>query len=386
MTKVLVTACASTFDIVQLEPTLEAIYYTYDFCELTLETLEGYQPFFEHHPLISDIVVFDENRVTSTDLGRSAEGFDVVINIPDIRNWKIKLPTVEKYAAAIGVQLLRKTPKIFLEEYPEDGDHIVHCKVPHELEEYPEFEETLHPAYKTIEIGTATDQDDLRQTLNTLASALLVVGPDSWATHAAAALDARVIMAMDPEDEAARAPFHTIVTPGTKDSIVCSVNEVLFEKRYPEALNCGNAADWIKGKAKTYMKSGFADVGCSKWPIPNGIPIDVGNRKLIEDAPDGYFSGVFSSHCLEHIVEWDKELTLWNRIIRPGGTLFMFLPHPRAEVWHAFTGSWVGANHVWNPEPVALVRFLKEVLGMHIIEYTSRRDALWSFHIIARKV
>lgn len=380
MTKVLVTACASTFDIVQLEPTLEAVYYTYEDCELTLRTHNGYEPFFEHHPLVHDVIVFDEDE---EDPGAD---FDIVIDIPDIRHWTIKLPTVEKFAAAIGVTLLRKTPKIFLDEYPEDTNQIVLCRVSHELDEWPVFTETLHPSYETVDIGIATDADDLRRILRLLASATLVVGPDSWATHAAAALDARVVMAMGLEDESIRAPFHTIVTPGTKEAILSAVNEVLFEKRYPDALNCGNAADWIKGKAKLYMKSGFADVGCSAWPIPNGIPIDVGNRHEIEDAPDGYYSGVFSSHCLEHITEWPKELILWHRVIRPGGTLFMYLPHPRAEVWHAFTGSWVGNEHVWNPEPVTLVKFLKEALGMNVIEYTSRRDALWSFHIVARKL
>jgi hypothetical protein len=378
MTKVLVTSYPSLFDVVQLEPTLEAIYYTYEDCELTLRTLGGYQPFFEHHPLISNVIFFDKDQ--------APEGFDVIIDIPDIRDWTIKLPTVEKYAAAIGVQLLRKTPKIFLDTYPKDGDRIVLCRVEHELEEWPIFTETLHPAYETTDIGVVDDTDHLRKILSLLASATLVVGPDSWATHAAAALDARVIMVMDPKDESDRAPFHTTVSPGTKDSVLKAVNEVLFEKRYPAALNQGNASDWIKSKAKLYMKSGFADVGCSAWPIPNGIPIDVQNRHIIDSAPDGHFSGVFSSHCLEHIAEWQQELRLWHRVTRTGGCIFMYLPHPRAEVWQAFTGSWVGAQHVWNPEPVQIVQFLKEELGMNVIEYTSRRDALWSFHVIARKI
>ena len=213
-----------------------------------------------------------------------------------------------------------------------------------------------------------------------------MVGPDGWATQAAAALDCRVIMAMDLDREVERAPFNVVVVPGTKDSIMLAVKETLFEKRYPEYLNCGNAAEFIKCLAKKYMKSNFVDVGCSTWPIPNGIPIDVKNRAIIEGAPDNHFAGVFSSHCLEHIKEWEKEVTLWHRIIRHGGAMVLYLPHPRAEVWHALTGSWVGKQHVWNPEPVALVRFLKEVLGMNIIEYTSRRDPLWSFHIVARKV
>jgi hypothetical protein len=379
MTKLILTALPAAADVIQLEPTIEALYYKYEDCELTLRTYDGYVPFFEHHPLISEIIPYDDDQDFSND-------FDILVDIPDIRQWTLPLPTVEKYAAAANATLLRKTPKIFLEEYPEDANYIVLCRVSHDLAEWPVFTETLHAAYETKDIGMAADADDLRRILKLLAAATLVVGPDSWATHAAAALDARVIMAMDPENESHRAPFNVVVTPGTKDEILRSVEETLFEKRYPEYLNCGNAAEFIKCLAKKYLKAHFVDVGCSAWPIPNGIPVDVVNREVIEDAPDNYFSGLFSSHCLEHVPEWAQELTLWHRVIRQGGAMVLYLPHPRAEVWHARTGSWVGNEHVWNPEPVQLVRFLKEHLGMHIIEYTSRRDPLWSFHIVARKL
>jgi hypothetical protein len=378
MTKLLLTACANTDDIVQLEPTIEALYYKFEECQITLNVPLGYEPFFEHHPYVSAIVNDGGNVET--------EGYDIVVDLPDISNWGLPIPTVDKWAYAAEVELLRKTPKIFLDEYPVDGNYIVLARVTHNLREWPVFTESLHHAYETKEIGVIADGDDLRSKLKLMAAATLVVGPDSWATHAAAALDARVIMAMDPVDETMRAPFNVVVSPGTEESILRAVDETLFEKRYPEYLNCGNAAEFIKCLAKKYMKSRFVDVGCSAWPIPNGIPVDVQNREVIEDAPDNYYAGLFSSHCLEHVPEWANELTLWHRVIRHGGAMVLYLPHPRAEVWHARTGSWVGTEHVWNPEPVSLVRFLKEVLGMHIIEYTSRRDPLWSFHIVARKI
>jgi hypothetical protein len=379
MTKVLVTAYPSSLDVVQLEPTLEALYYKYENCELSLRTLEAYFPFFEHHPLITGLVSSKDETVVEED-------YAVIVDIPDMETFSVPLPIVDKIAGIANVILLRKTPKIFLDAYPEDSDNVVLCKVQHKLKEWPEFTDSLHPHYLTEEISTPEDSEDLRRSLRVLASATLVVGPESWATHAAAALDARVIMAMDFANESIRAPFNTIVTSTDKESILDAVEETLFERRYPKFLNCGNAAEFIKCQAKKYLKSNFVDVGCSAWPIPNGIPIDTGNREIIEKAPDNHYSGVFSSHCLEHVTEWEQELILWHRITRKDGVMFLYLPHPRAEVWRAFTGSWVKSNHVWNPEPVTLVRFLKEVLGMHIIEYTSRRDPLWSFHIVARKI
>jgi hypothetical protein len=379
--KLLLSVMAATDDIVQLEPTIEALYYQYEDCELTLLVNSGYEPFFEHHPLIHEVITHED----SEDLDMDAT-FDIHTEIPDIQQWTLKMPLVEKFAAAAGVQLLRKTPKIFLDEYPADENYVVLARVSHNVPEWPVFTEPLHKHYKTIDIGIATDADDLRRILKLMAAATLVVGPDSWATQAAAALDCRVIIAMDLDREIERAPFNVVVVPGTKDSVLRAVDETLFEKRYPEYLNCGNAAEFIKCLAKKYLKAHFVDVGCSAWPIPNGIPVDVKNRNVIEDAPDNHFAGLFSSHCLEHIKEWEKEVTLWHRVIRQGGAMVLYLPHPRAEVWHARTGSWVGKQHVWNPEPVTLVRFLVEVLGMNIVEYTSRRDPLWSFHIVARKV
>lgn len=379
--KLLLTALSSTDDIVQLEPTIEALYYQYSDCELTLRTHPGYAPFFEHHPLIHKVIPFSKTKYPTL-----ASDFDIHTEIPDIQQWTLKMPLVEKFAAAAGVTLLRKTPKIFLDEYPTDENYVVLTRVSHNVPEWPIFTEPLHPAYEAREITTADDADDLRIILKTLAAATLVVGPDSWATQAAAALDCRVVMAMDLDREIERAPFNVVVVPGTKESILRAVEETLFEKRYPDALNLHNSTEWIKGKAKQYMKAHFVDVGCSDWPIPNGIPVDIQNREVIEDAPDNHFAGLFSSHCLEHIAMWEDEVRLWHRVIRRGGAMVLYLPHPRAEVWHAHTGSWVGAHHVWNPEPVTLVRFLKEVLGMNIVEYVSRHDAAWSFHIVARKI
>ena len=296
------------------------------------------------------------------------------------------VPTVEKFAVGAQVTLLRRTPKIFLAEWPVDKDVVIQAKAEHSVSDW-DFDLRKQPSkLNIVDLPQPATNDELREYLSLLASALLVVGPDGWMTQAAAALDARVVMGMASEDETLRAPFNVSITTPDNDSVFRCVDEVLYEKRYPEFLNCGNAAEYIKRQAKQYMKSHFADVGCSAWPIPNGIPVDTSNRQVIEKAPDGFFSGVFSSHCLEHIVEWAIELNLWHRIIRDGGYMFLYLPHPRAEVWHAKTGSWVGSNHVWNPEPVTLVQYLKEVLGMQIVEYTSRRDPLWSFHIVARKV
>jgi hypothetical protein len=306
--------------------------------------------------------------------------------IPDVRLWGILLPTVEKFAAAAEVLLTRKTPWICLPDRPADTNTIVVTNTAYEAEQL------ANRGAEIVVLENPNTIDDTREALRTLASASMVIGPDGWATQAAAALNVRLVIAMTEEEERLRKPFNAVVARPEWDDIFGKASETWFEKRYPDFLNSGNTASdrflFIEYKAKEYMKSRFADVGCGQWPLPNSIPVDdfyLKNRNVIEDAEDNSFAGVFSSHCLEHIPLWDKELTLWHRIIRPGGVLFLYLPHPQCGPWNAMTGSWVGLHHVWNPDPVTLVQFLREKLNFEILEYTSRPDPHWSFYVVARK-
>ncbi len=374
MRRVLVTACPRIDDIILCEPTLEALYYKFAPCTLTLRTWDGYFPFFEHHPLISDLIAFKEDEESLVDRW----GFDEQIGLPEIAQWHVVLPAVQKFAASVGVTLSRHTPAIFLDDRPADWNGVV---VADETQNRGliEFAKNLgDSAVQLRNLGM-----DTRAKLKIMASASLVVGPDSWMTQAAAAMNTRVVIGLSEEAEKLRRPFNTIVAHPT--DMPEKASETWYEKKYPDYMNTGNAADFIKGKAKEYMKSGYVDVGCSKWPMANSIPVDKHNREVIEQAEDETFAGVFSSHCLEHIKDWETELALWHRIIRQHGILFMYLPHPNCEPWHAKTGSWVGKEHVWNPEPVTLVRHLREVLNFDILEYTSRQDPLWSYYVIARK-
>ncbi|MEO7634578.1 MAG: methyltransferase domain-containing protein [Sphingomicrobium sp.] len=43
--------------------------------------------------------------------------------------------------------------------------------------------------------------------------------------------------------------------------------------------------------------------------------------------PDASFDFVFSSHCLEHVQNTILTLNEWLRLLRPGGSLFLILPH-----------------------------------------------------------
>lgn len=370
----------SLHDVIFVEPTIEALYYKFAPCEIVLETWDGYFPFFEHHPLISECVVPQLPAEASTE--------NIPVHLKAAPGTSdLFLPLVDTLALDARVSLARKTPQIFLPDRPADTDTIVLVQTSHDIKGWPTERVSQLSAVgaEIVWLENPKSVDDTRDALRTLGSASLVVGPDCWATQAAAALNVRVIIGMTEDGERFRKPFNAVVARPDWDDIFKKVRDTWFERRYPNFLNTGNAADFIKCKAKEYMKSGYVDVGCSQWPLMNGIPVDKQNRHVIENAEDGAYSGVFSSHCLEHVPEWEKELALWHRIIQPHGILFLYLPHPQCEPWHAETGSWVGKEHVWNPEAVTLVRFLREELNFNILEYTSRPDPLWSFFVVARK-
>ena len=102
--------------------------------------------------------------------------------------------------------------------------------------------------------------DDTRKALRIISSASLVVGPDGWATQAAAALNVRLVIGMTEEAEKLRKPFNAVVARPNSDDVFLKTGETWYERRYPDFLNTGNAADFIKCKAKEYMKSRYVDV------------------------------------------------------------------------------------------------------------------------------
>ena len=93
----------------------------------------------------------------------------------------------------------------------------------------------------------------------------------------------------------------------------------------------------------------------------------------------GEYDYVFSSHCLEHLVDPVGALLHWKTRIKPGGVLFLYLPHPSMTYWkpqHCRKHL-----HTWRPEDMAeIVRDLgfKDVIH-------SERDLAWSFAVVGRR-
>jgi SAM-dependent methyltransferase len=155
---------------------------------------------------------------------------------------------------------------------------------------------------------------------------------------------------------------------------------------YPERLNVGNACSFIAEKALGYCRGRGIDVGASEWPLPGAIPVrdePHQNAYKLDSFPDGSLDFVFTSHCLEHLARWRDALDLWIEKLKPGGILFLYLPHESMKMWRR-CGPWVGLGHQWIPTWEVLVPLLQD-RGMEIVEHNPGRDGYWSFHIAARR-
>ncbi|HLQ67215.1 MAG TPA: methyltransferase domain-containing protein [Candidatus Limnocylindrales bacterium] len=155
---------------------------------------------------------------------------------------------------------------------------------------------------------------------------------------------------------------------------------------YPEHLNRGNACSHIAARALTYCRGRGIDVGASDWPLPGSIPVrdePHQNAYKLDDFPDASLDFVFSSHCLEHLEHWQKALRLWIRKIKPGGILFLYLPHESMKLWRK-CGPWVGLGHQWIPTSGTILSFLEQN-NLGIVDYNPGRDDYWSFHLCARR-
>lgn len=156
-------------------------------------------------------------------------------------------------------------------------------------------------------------------------------------------------------------------------------------KLYPEYLFKKNASAHIKEKALQYCKGTGIDIGAGAWPLEGAKAIEnisEENAYKLSKIADASLDFVFSSHCLEHLDCWPDALKLWIQKLKPGGVLFLYLPHESMAMWRP--GEVFGLQHVWSPTYQIINPFL-ESRSMLVIDYEKYRDRYWSFYIIAQK-
>lgn len=139
--------------------------------------------------------------------------------------------------------------------------------------------------------------------------------------------------------------------------------------RYPKFQSEGFAARWAFPFAQEICKGNGVDIGYGKpeWKLPGAFGIDQGKVCFKdtneEDEVEGVgaenlinydYDYIFSSHCLEHLPDWVGVLNYWFSRIKPGGILFLYLPHPNQEYWKP----WNNRKHVNILHPADVEMYL----------------------------
>lgn len=162
------------------------------------------------------------------------------------------------------------------------------------------------------------------------------------------------------------------------------MNTISFKnKEYPLFQAQGNASQFAIPFAKHFCIGKGVDIGCNKieWSYPGSIPIDItfNNGYDATHLPEKDYDYVYSSHCLEHLQDWVGVLDYWTTCLRPGGILFLYLPHYDQEYWRP----WNNRKHIHVFTSEIISTYLKHKAYVNV--FRSERDLNDSFIVIGEK-
>lgn len=163
-------------------------------------------------------------------------------------------------------------------------------------------------------------------------------------------------------------------------------------------LSAVRFTQWLKGDG---LDIGYGGRPCCESAIcidqwkqaPNGAWTHLtGDATVLRWFRDGVLDYVFSSHCLEDIVDTKSALREWCRVLKPGG--FLLLTCPNEQAYRAFAGD--ARNLAHKHENFSLEFVLSKLPSfMRILhkQYPVIRDAQYpipagtdfNFDIVAQK-
>lgn len=169
---------------------------------------------------------------------------------------------------------------------------------------------------------------------------------------------------------------------------------IMFNNRnYPEYITEGHHSKFIAPLALEVCKGYGLDIGCGKkeWALPRAFPID----EIFDDEYNAFnlplpssilgsnkWDYIFSSHCLEHIADYENALWYWSSFIDSGGILFLYLPHYSCAYWRPELMPNKKHIHQFYAEDL---KDKLEIMGYTNIFY-SEQDLAYSFAIFGEKI
>ena len=350
MMRILITRYGGVGDLLYIEPTIRALSEKYGTKDIVLRTYKDYTDVLRMHPCISGVVLdcnryelgyFNDNKPKNTGLwGGVNPNFDIHVDFSGAIERFIDDPSVhaiDAFAAKAGVSIVDRKPKIFfnLEKKPKvhllaqlasDGSdrNLARDKQLRELIE-------SHPS--SAFIGESIVSND--EFMSRIASCDVFVGTESCGIIAAHAMGKKTIAIYKNATRIKNRSFDGMVCfaqselPGCIEKIEKEITNM--EKDMQET---SKAFEYRKNKDhfSKFLHGHGIDIGCGddKLSTPNGTvdgwDVSNGDAMIMEGVPNEKYDFVYSSHCLEHMVDVAVSLYNWTRILKVDGHLYVVVP------------------------------------------------------------
>jgi SAM-dependent methyltransferase len=93
------------------------------------------------------------------------------------------------------------------------------------------------------------------------------------------------------------------------------------------------------------------------------------------DSATGRYHGISMIHVLEHVLDLGAFLAAAERVLEPGGRLFILSPNYRGLLPRLMGERWMGwfpSQHVWHFTPATFRRTVEGVSGFRVVSCTTR--------------
>ncbi len=128
-----------------------------------------------------------------------------------------------------------------------------------------------------------------------------------------------------------------------------------------------------------YLSGRVLDIGAGNNPVTKDAHIfdkKEGDANNILDYFDKHsFDCVYSSHCLEHIINPYQALKDWSLLVKKGGNLIIIVPHEDLYEQHNWPSLYnkhhkhtfrVGSHPSWSPVSIDIISLIKKLKGFSI--------------------
>jgi len=145
-------------------------------------------------------------------------------------------------------------------------------------------------------------------------------------------------------------------------------------------LSRHNSMQFVETDALRWCQGKGVDVGGGPCPLRGARNVDDRpdeNAYAISEE-DGSLDFVFSSHCLEHLDRPKDVLVECLRVLKPGGILYLYFPHPDYIPWRK------ESMPKWHKHNLYLLDVLSWLEGYEVLEIV-QKDFWFGQKIIGRK-